>query len=438
MEALHLLLVDDQQVVRDVIARELRLNNYRVQTAASGEEALRLVQSGQFDAIITDLDMPDIDGISVLRASKKAAPLTCVLILTGYGDMSSAIEALRLGADDYLLKPCDTDELMYRLNYCLEKKSLLDQLQQQNVLLEQEVEKKEQYEQRLKKSEQRFELALEASLGGIWDRDLVRDRVYFGKNWHKSLGYGDRENLNGPPTLWESLIHPDDRHRVITAREEHFSGKTARYDVEYRVKNKKGEWEWILSRGRVTESDAQGRPIRVMGTHTNISRIKAVETELQEARATLERRVKERTVELEETNIALNVLLAKRERDRQTLELQIVSNVAELIEPYIQKLSNSRLTGEQETYLSIISANISELTSSMAQDLAVKFSRLTPGEIQVANLVKIGKSTKEIAQILRLSPGTINIHRKNIRKKLGLTNQKANLQSVLSSYSQPV
>ncbi len=437
MEPIHLLLVDDEQAIRAVIARELRLNNYLVQTAESGEEALRLLQASHFDAVITDLSMPDIDGISVLRASKKMTPQTCVIILTGYADVSSAIEALRLGADDYLTKPCDLDELLHRLNYCLEKKSLLDQLTQQNIRLEKEIEKRKQYEQKLQNSQQRFKLALEASLGGIWDRDLARDRVYFGENWHTSLGYSDRESLNGAANLWESLIHPQDKQRVVTARDNHFNGKTARYEVEYRVRNKSGEWEWILSRGKVTERDAQGKPTRVLGTHTNINRIKCVEAKLQEARTNLEQRVKERTTELEETNIALNVLLAKRERDRETLEQQILANVAELIEPYLQKLSDSRLTNEQETYVSIINSNISELTSSLTQNVAAKFSRLTPAEIQVANLVKLGKRTKEIARIMCLSPGTINIHRKNIRKKLGLTNQKANLQTVLSSYSRP-
>ena len=108
---LKILLVDDEKVILSVLARELRLKNYTVSIAAGGEEALTLLKSACFDAVITDLDMPDIDGISVLKVSKQQAPQTCVLILTGYGDMNSAIDALRLGADDYLIKPCDIDEL---------------------------------------------------------------------------------------------------------------------------------------------------------------------------------------------------------------------------------------------------------------------------------------------------------------------------------------
>ncbi len=432
---IKILLVDDEEIILAVLARELRLKNYEVSIAAGGEQGLTMLRSSRFDAVITDLDMPDIDGISVLKVSKQQAPETCVLILTGYADLNSAIDALRLGADDYLTKPCDIDELLYRLDRCLEKKHLLTQLKQRNALLQKEIKKREQYEQALKKSKQRFKLALEASLGGIWDRDLVNDQVYFGENWHKSLGYSDQESLNGASSIWESLVHPDDRHQVITARNDHFDGKTAHYEVEYRIKDKKGEWQWILSRGRVTERNDEGKPTRVLGTHTNINRMKSVESEMKAVRSTLEQRVKERTAELEETNIALGVLLTKRERDRQSLEQQILSNVAELIVPYLQKLSASRLTSEQDLFVSIISSNINELTSSLTQNIAARFTRLTPSEIQVANLVKLGKRTKEIADIMRLSPGTINIHRKNIRKKLGLTNQRVNLQTVLSSYS---
>lgn len=435
MERVRILLVDDEDLIRAVLSRELRLKNYDVQTAADGREALRLLDSQRFDAVITDLDMPNVDGISVLKSAKKMPVPVSVLILTGYGDLSSAIDALRLGADDYMVKPCDVEQLVHRLTQCLEKQDLLVQLQQQNTRLQVEIEKREQSEAKLRESEQRFQLALNASSDMIWDRNPVTDQVYFGEHWYRSLGYQDYEVTNGSAEVWEQLIHPDDKDRVLDAREKHFKGEAPRYEAEYRIKNKAGEWQWILARGQVIERDSQGTPTRVVGTHTDVTRLKKVEKQLQEARNELERRVRERTAELEETNIALNVLLAKRERDRDELEHQILSNVAELVEPYLLKLDASRLTKEQEIYLSILKANISELTSSLVQNIAAKFTRLTPSEIQVANLVKLGKRTKEIAQIMHLSPGTINIHRKNIRKKLGLTNKKENLQTFLSAYS---
>jgi DNA-binding CsgD family transcriptional regulator len=80
----------------------------------------------------------------------------------------------------------------------------------------------------------------------------------------------------------------------------------------------------------------------------------------------------------------------------------------------------------------ILQANLDELTAPFANTFSSKLVRLTPAEIQVANLVKLGKRTKEIADILHLSPGTISIHRKNIRKKLEMTHQKSNLQTMLS------
>lgn len=435
MEKGRILLVDDEDVIRAVLSRELQLKNYYVQGAADGREALVLLQSYRFDAVITDLNMPGVDGITLLKAAKKLPKPIAVLILTGYGDLGSAIDALRLGADDYMVKPCDVGELIYRLSRCLEKQDLLVQLKQQNTKLQMEIEKRQQSESKLRESEQRFQLALNASSDMIWDRNPETDQVYFGEQWYRSLGYEDHEMPNGSASIWERLIHPDDRERVLDAREKHFSGDVPRYEAEYRIKNKAGEWQWILARGQVIERDKHGKPTRVVGTHTDVTRLKTVEKQLQEARDEQERRVRERTAELEETNIALNVLLAKRERDKENLEHQILSNVAELVEPYLLKLDGSRLTKEQKIYLSILKANIGELTSSLVHNIAAKFTRLTPTEIQVANLVKLGKRTKEIAQIMHLSPGTINIHRKNIRKKLGLTNKKENLQTFLSAYS---
>ncbi|MCJ7600084.1 MAG: helix-turn-helix transcriptional regulator, partial [Desulfobulbaceae bacterium] len=136
-----------------------------------------------------------------------------------------------------------------------------------------------------------------------------------------------------------------------------------------------------------------------------------------------------------ETNIALTVLLKKRIDDKRELEHHITANVRTLVEPYLAKLGKGRLTAEQKVLVDILESNLDGIISPFTSTLSSKFVKLTPAEIQVANLVKQGKRTKDIAELLNLSPGTINIHRKNIRKKLGLTNQGGNLQSVLSSFA---
>ncbi|NTW88929.1 MAG: helix-turn-helix transcriptional regulator, partial [Desulfobulbaceae bacterium] len=136
--------------------------------------------------------------------------------------------------------------------------------------------------------------------------------------------------------------------------------------------------------------------------------------------------------ELHESNIALKVVLQKREEDRMLLADQVIANTTKLVAPYLDRLKECRLTEQQQVLVDILRANINEVTSPFANNFSSKLVRLTPAEIQVANLVKLGKRTKEIAGIMNLSPGTISIHRKNIRKKLDLTHQKANLQTTLA------
>jgi PAS domain S-box-containing protein len=426
-----ILFVDDEEIIRKTFARELRMEGFAVTAADGGSRALALLGEGEFDLVITDLVMPEIDGLGVLKAAKEMAPHIGVIILTGYGDIGSAIAALRLGADDFTLKPCEIEELAFRIRRCLEKGQLLQTLSLQNRRLEEEIDRRRAVEKQLLESESRFRLALDASSNGVWDRNLQSGEVYFGENWPRTLGYTAPEEISAGENF-DDLLHPDDRERVIALREAHIRGETSRYEVECRVRNRAGEWQWILSRGQAVARDEQGQALRIIGTYTDITRLKKVEAELKRSQSELEQRVQQRTVQLSESNIALTVLLKKREEDRETLAEQVLANAAKLVAPFLDRLEESRLSDQQRILVEILRANIAELTSPFASQFSGKLVRLTPAEMQVANLVKQGKRTKEIAAIMHLSPGTISIHRKNIRKKLELTNQKTNLQTALS------
>jgi PAS domain S-box-containing protein len=136
---------------------------------------------------------------------------------------------------------------------------------------------------------------------------------------------------------------------------------------------------------------------------------------------------------LEEMNSALNVLLKKRDEDRQKLEENVLFNAKKLLAPYIDELKNSKINYRQARFVNILESNLNKMISPFAHTLSHKNVNLTPLEIQIADLIKQGKSTKEIAEIFSLSIRTIEFHRQNLRKKLGLKHKKSNLRTYLLS-----
>ena len=160
---------------------------------------------------------------------------------------------------------------------------------------------------------------------------------------------------------------------------------------------------------------------------------KEIKGRIQTELALIERgkELENKTHELEEVNAALKVLLKHRDEDKKDFEEKVVANVKKLVLPYVEKLKNSRLNVRQMVYLNIIKSNLEDIITPFLHQLSSKYSDLTPSEIQVAGLVKEGKTTKEIAELLNSSTGTIDFHRNNLRKKLGLRNTKTNLRSFL-------
>jgi PAS domain S-box-containing protein len=216
--------------------------------------------------------------------------------------------------------------------------------------------------------------------------------------------------------------------------------------------------------------DNAGNPICLLCSFVDITEKKITEQKLQKAYESLEQRVEERTEELvrtnirlkkeieerklaeesliqkeeelhlkslnlEEANTALKVLLKRGEQDKNELEEKVLSNIKELALPYLEKLRSSELSEKQKTYVHLLESSLNDIISPFLQKLSSQYLNLTPTEIQVANLVREGKSTKEISELLNISKRAIEFHRNNIRDKLGLKKAKANLRSYLLSLS---
>ena len=177
--------------------------------------------------------------------------------------------------------------------------------------------------------------------------------------------------------------------------------------------------------------DPGGRVVSILGVTRNITKRRQAEKALEKR----EHELKIKSNYLEETNIAMKVLLKHREEDKIKLGQDVVSNVKELITPFINKLKTSRLDDNQISCIDTIETNLNNIISPFLRNISIHQYRLTPKEIQVANLVKEGRCTKEIAEMLNLSTSAIDFHRNNIRSKLGLKNKKLNLQSYLISLS---
>ncbi len=177
-----------------------------------------------------------------------------------------------------------------------------------------------------------------------------------------------------------------------------------------------------------------GQKLGILTIIRDITERKTIEAELNRYRDQLEELVKERTSNLEEANTALKVMLKKSQEVKVEIEDRMLFNIRKFVLPYVEKLSKSKLSKVQKTYLENLEENLNDVTSPFVHGISTKFLKLTPAEINVANLVKQGKTTKEIAELLNMSTRTIDAHRYNIRTKLGINNKKENLRTYLLSH----
>jgi len=321
---------------------------------------------------------------------------------------------------------------------------------------------RKQAEEALRNSEERFRTFMETSSDLMHMADEVGNITYVNEAMCKTLGYSKEEmiGMHIRQVISEECMKDFDPKSEELVRKGRFT-----YEPTWITKDGKEIYGEIKV---VAVHDSDGKYLGSRGVFRDLTERRRAEEALQRAHDELERRVEERTAELaqanqglqaeiterrraeralkergkeleiktrnlEEVNTALRVLLKRREEDKSELEEKVLFNVRELVVPYLEKLKKSRLDDKQKGYTNILESNLNDITSPFSQRFSSRYLKLTPTEIQVANLIKHGKSTKEIAEFLNLSSQTIEFHRKNIREKIGIKNKRANLRTHLLS-----
>ena len=335
-----------------------------------------------------------------------------------------------------------------------------------------DITSKRAVEAALRKSEERRRLANHAAQVGTWEYWPKEDR---GTWCETALAiFGLPPNTSMKPSRVLERTHPEDREALRQAMIDIDREIISPFDVTHRIIRTDGQIRWVAVRGQAVEwltVKRKKRPARFAGTVMDVTDLKQVEKALQEAHDKLELRVAERTANLKtanrkltaeiekrkkvavalrkkteelkmqsetlaEANTALKVMLKQRDEDRQELEERVLVNINELVRPHLSRLGYKNLDRRAKGLLRVIESNIEDIVSPMAHRLSLQMARLSPSESQVANLIRQGKTTKEIAQLMGLATSTIDFHRHNIRRKLGLKHKNVNLRTYLTSVTQ--
>ena len=290
-----ILLVDDEPAFLSLLANYLQRLGFQHKTATNGRDAIKKLENDHFPLIITDINMPEMNGMELIAHVKEHYPESDVMATTGFTHAYSFTDVIKAGAIDYIAKPFTLEEFQAKLNR------------------------------------------------------VIRERSLF---------------------------------------------KLCQLEIAER---KKAEESLLFSH------------------HA------------------LEEQVRKRTAELEETNTALRVLLSRRDQEKIELMEDMQTKLQKNIFPYLDKITRGPLSKTQRNYVEYIETNLASIHLSKDSALLTRYQSLTPTELKVANLIRQQKSSKEIADILDVSLGTIQTHREKIRKKLQITHQKKNLYKTLSS-----
>jgi len=299
------------------------------------------------------------------------------------------------------------------------------ELARKSARLEEEIERRKIVAEKLRESEDRYRAIFENTGTAMLIVEEDNTISLVNNEFEKMSGYGrqDVETLK----KWTDFMSEADVRQVRSAQNGRQAVSTsASIHLEAQAIDRFGQIRDVYA----TLSTIPGMKKRIVSL-LDI-------TERKRSEQTLQRREEElgaKTRELKEVNTALKVLLKRREEDRKETEEKISTNIQDLVLPHLAKMKK-RLSGAREkSQINTIESILKGIISPFTQKLSSRMLNLTPKEIQVANLIRDGKTTKEIAEHLDVSKSAIDTHRHHIRKKLGLRNKRVNLTSFLHSLS---
>lgn len=352
-----------------------------------------------------------------------------------YEALHNRNKACRVCPAERTLKTCEPHEVInlssYEKNWVLRSYPVRDANGVLTGIVEivTDITERRRAEEAMRLSEQRYRELFEHANDIIFVLDFDGKILSCNAAAAKTYGYEPQQLLG---LGIEALLDRD----YLPVMREFIRKKADRLEVanpqEFLTCTKDKESVWVEVNARIISEN--GRPVSVHGIARNITDRKKMEEALRKR----ERELEEKSRNLEDANTALKVLLKRREEDKTELEEKVICNTRELILPYIENLKLTQVDSHQRNQLAILEGHINEIISPFLRTLSSKYPHLTPMETKVISFIREGRTTKEIAELLNLSARTVDVHRDNIRKKLGLKNRKANLRSHLLSLTAPL
>ena len=310
-----------------------------------------------------------------------------------------------------------------------------EELTEANEKLRKDIIEREKIENALRFNEMCLADAQRIAHVGNWGLDITTNTLWWSDEIYRIFGRRPQEYQ---PTYEAFLrsVYPEDQQLVKDTVNESLSNKKP-YNIEHRIVLPDGELRYVHGNAEVLCDESGQLPRRMVGTVQDITERKMIEESLQTYRDNLEQEVVLRTKDLAEANTALKVLLQQSSETKDELEEQIASNIQNLIFPHLEavEIAMYNIERPEKVYLDLIRSNLNTITSTFSKNINFQFSNFTPREIQIADFIKHGKTNKEIASILQITPRAVEFHRDNLRMKLGIKKKKINLRSFLFSLS---
>ena len=427
----------DEHKTREQLVRELGAMRRRVEELQrQSEEDFRLLFEKSADPVVL------IDGTTVIDANEVALKLMGLEgkdRLTGFHltdmsperqpdgrlssekskELNAATIAKGVSHFEWMARTLDGEELLLDVSQTV----IPFRGRQIKYTVWRDIRDRKRSEEALKESEERYRRVVQLSPAGIFIH--VDGKFEFANHaFAKLAGATAPEQLYGRSIF--DFVHPDFVGRAADRIKTAISEGPPLPAVEHGL---------LRPDGSLMDVQATTFPFRykdhdaMMVVMEDITQRKQAEEGLKKK----ERDLEKKSLDLEEANTALRVVIRHGDEDKAAIENAILVNVKELIVPYIDKLRNTHLDAHQGAYLAVIETELNGIISPFLQKMAAIYARFTPSERQIADLIKSGKTSKQIADLLNISTGTVDTHRNNIRKKLGLRYENSSLQAYLLS-----